>query len=506
MKKMKKYISIIAAVILAAGISGCKKDFLSLEANPNNPSQTTPQLILAGAIVTVPNITIGYVNPYDVWSGYLSWNGGVVPPATLFQYTFTNATYGGFWTSLFSNATNFNNLITLSAKDGSLSHFQAIGMIMKAWDFENLVDNYGDVPYSQAFQPSTILFPKYDKAADIYVDLYKQLDAAIAIAGKDGISPGASDPMFGGDMTKWVQTANTLKLRLALREATLTGGAKPAFATTLPAAGNAYLTDDTLINPGYANTAGQQNPFYGNFVKDANGNAAGNSNVYRANQFSVKYLQNTNDTLRLSRIFSLAIPVDSPGTAKPTVYYGNPYGDAVGIKGTANVSGAGPGLAVSPTQSAIFITLSESYLTQAEAAARGWITGDAGNLYVSGIEADFVYLGLSTDQADTYAAANPIGSSVDAQVKNIILQEWVTFLNGYDSFEAFNNYRRTLAQYGTGVPNLPSSIDPAAISNHLPTRLYYPSSELSANPDNYKAAGGLTIDPFTTKIFWAQKP
>lgn len=493
---MKKYISIITAIILAVGISGCKKDFLSLEANPNNPSQTTPQLILAGAIVTVPNITVNYVDPYEVYDAYFSWNGGVVPPSTLFQYAFTNASYGGFWTSLYANATNFNNLITLASKDASLSHFQAIAMIMKAWDFQNLVDNYGDCPYSQAFQPSTILFPKYDKAVDIYTDLYKQLDAAIALASKDGTDPGVSDPMFGGDMTKWVQTANTLKLRIALRETNVTGGSKPSFATTLPAAGDAYLTADALINPGYANTTGQQNPFYGLFVKDATGNTGQFAGYYRANAYSVKYLENTNDTLRLSRIYALAIPVDSPGTAKPSVYYGNVYGDAVNIKGTANVSGAGPGLAVSPSQSSVFILASESYLTQAEAVARGWITGPSvSTLYITGIEKDFEYLGVpdAVNQADIYAAAHPVGATLGSQVQNIILQEWVTMYNGYDGLEAFNNYRRT------GYPNLPSSVDPAALSDHLPTRLYYPSSEQTANPDNY-----VTVDPFTTKIFWAK--
>jgi len=504
---MKRYISIITALILTAGISGCKKDFLSLEANPNHPSQTTPQLILAGAIVTVPNITVGdYLNPYDVWSGYLSWNGGVVPPSTLFQYTFTNATYGGIWTDLFANANNFNNLIKLATKDASLSHFQAIAMIMKAWDFQNLVDNYGDVPYSQAFQPSTILFPKYDKAADIYTDIYKQLDAAIALAGGAGTSPGASDPMFGGDMTKWIQTANTLKLRIALRESNLNGGAKPAFATTLPAAGDSYLTDDALINPGYANTAGQQNPFYGNFVLDATGNPAGNSNVYRANAFSIKFLSNTNDP-RLGQIFSKAAPVGSPAGTPPSVYYGNVYGDAVGIQGTANVSGAGPAqingptsptvkLPTGPSQSSIFITASESYLQQAEAVSRNWISGaSADDLYTKGVEKNFEMLGLTATAADDYLTKNNFQT---ATIQNIIQQEWVTFLNGYDGFEAFNNYRRT------GIPALPSSVDPAAISDHLPTRLYYPSTELDANPDNYKAAGGGTIDPFTTKIFWAK--
>jgi hypothetical protein len=493
--KMKKYISIITAIVLIAGLGSCKKGYLDLEANPNNPSQATPQLILAGALVTVPNITVGsYLGSYDVWSGYLSWNGGVVPPATLFEYTFNTGTYQGIWINLYANATNFNNLINMSAKDASLSHFQAIGMIMKAWDFEQLVNNFGDVPYSQAFQPSTILFPKYDKAQDIYADLYKQLDAAIALAGKDGTNPGASDPMFNGNMTLWIQTAWTLKLRLAVREAVNAKSSIPA--GVLPSADNTatFLTTDALINPGYQNSVGQQNPFYANFVKDANGNAAGNSNIYRANAFAIKFLKDHTDTLRLSRIFSLAIPVGQPSTAKPSVYYGNVYGDNVNIKGTANVSGAGPGLAISPSQSSLFISASESYLLQAEAVQLGLMTGTAATLYKDGIEADFAYLGLSQSQADIYAAAHPLTG-----INDIIAQKYITFMNGYDSFEAYNDYREFV------YPVLPSSVDPAAISNHLPTRMYYPLIEQQTNLNNYNAAGGTTIDPFSTLIFWAQK-
>ena len=46
---MKKYISIIA-VLFTIGISGCKKDYLSLEANPNSPSVTTPEFTLTAAL------------------------------------------------------------------------------------------------------------------------------------------------------------------------------------------------------------------------------------------------------------------------------------------------------------------------------------------------------------------------------------------------------------------------------------------------------------------------
>lgn len=490
---MKKFILFIA-IILAASISSCKKDFLSLEVNPNEPSVTTPQLTLAGALAYVPNIEVNdYIN-YDIWSGYWSWNGGVVPPASIFQYQFTNTDFSpNIWSNLYFNATNFNNLITTTKADATLKNFTAIGMIMKAWDFENLVDNFNDVPYSQAFQPSTILFPKYDKAADIYTDLGKQLDAAIALIGDGtGVSPGTSDVMFGGDMAKWKQLAYTMKLRLAITASNVSTVAS-ALSSGLPAAGTAYLSTDALINPGYANTAGQINPYYGGFVFDANGNPGASAQVYRANAYSINLLKNTNDP-RLAAEFSVVqTPLPASGD-----YRGNVFGDAVNILGTQYTSGAGPAYSKGPTQSSIFLLASESYLLQAEGVARGYISGTASDLYSSGVTADFTYLGLTTDQANTYLAANvyPTGEAVTSQVKAIVNQKYVAFLNGYNSLQAYNDYRRT------GYPQLPGSVDPAALSTHLPSRIFYPLSEAQSNPTQYAAAGAASINQFTSQIFW----
>ncbi len=506
---MKKYI-LITAIILAASVSGCKKDFLSLEVNPNLPSVTTPQLSLAGALAFVPNIEVNDYIIYDIWSGYWSWNGGVVPPASIFQYQFTNTSFSPpIWNDLYTNATNFNNLIIASSKDASLHNFQAIGMIMKAWDFENLVDNFNDVPYSQAFQPSTILFPKYDKAAAIYTDLGKQLDAAIALIGTapSGTAPGNSDVMFGkagdvvAEMKLWTRFAQTLKLRLAIKESQIGAspgsilGPIPALAAGLPAAdGSAYLTTDALINPGYANTANQINPYYGGFVFDANGNPGANAQVYRANAYSINLLKNNNDP-RLAQEFS-AVQTPLPATGN---YRGNVFGDAVNILGTQFTSGAGPAYSISPTQSSILMLAAESYFLQAEAVVRGYITtGNAATLYAQGVTADFLYLGLSAGQATTYLAANPFPTtgSQGAQIQAIIGQKYVAFLNGYDGLQAFNDYRRT------SFPALPSSVDPAAASTHLPSRLFYPITEAQSNPVQYAAAGGATISRFTSQIFW----
>ena len=189
---MKKYILIIA-VFFTIGISGCKKDFLSLEVNPNSPSVTTPQLTLAGALVTAAAISDGGAAQYAVWAGYWTPSGNFVPSGALQQFQIVNTTYGPIWTLLYGNLTNFNNLQILSAKDPAAGNFQAIAMIMKAFDFQQLVDQFNDVPYSQAFQPSTILFPAYDKGQAIYDDLTKQLVAAIALINK---SSGGTNPVF----------------------------------------------------------------------------------------------------------------------------------------------------------------------------------------------------------------------------------------------------------------------------------------------------------------------
>src|ERR1700761_1855709 len=202
---MKKYISIIA-VLFTVGISGCKKDYLSLETNPNAPSVTTPEFTLTGALNdAATNLQTQYIQ-HDIWAGYLTASGNYTPNLAVDQYLFTGSTFDGnsaifiapgAWVNLYSNLTNLNNLQKLSSTSPANANFQAIAMIMKAYDFEMLVDEYNDVPYTQAFQPSTILSPAYDKAADIYHDLGIKLDGAIALINKNpgATSPGASDIM-----------------------------------------------------------------------------------------------------------------------------------------------------------------------------------------------------------------------------------------------------------------------------------------------------------------------
>jgi hypothetical protein len=503
---MKKYISLIA-VFLTVGIAGCKKDYLSLENNPNQPSITTPDLALSAAEVGAAYVTqVGYPQ-YGVWGGFWTTSGNYVPNATINEYQITTGSFllpdgNSLWTDWYLNLANFNTLQTIAAGSSATANYQAIAMIMKAYGFAQLVDNYNNVPYSQAFDTKNTT-PAYDNGIDIYHDLGKQLDAAIALIKKSpgAIGPTTSDVIFGGDMTAWIKFANSLRLRLAIRVSTNIGASDPLVTDLASTSSEGYLdgTLSAVANPGYSGTnsgsgISQENPFYGEYGADVTNNPTFGNLYYRANDFAVRFYTSTNDP-RLAAFY-----------AKTTggAYRGNIFGDTQGNLQNPFTSGIGPGLLTGPTQGAVLFSGAESLFLQAEALFNGINIGTTPEFataqlaYEAGITASFESLGLTDAQASAYYAQALNNVSYTASTNKetaIITQKWAS-LNGLFNLEAYNDYRRT------GVPVLPSSVDPSAIASTLPKRILYPTSELSTNPANIAKQG--TISPITSKIFWAK--
>jgi hypothetical protein len=491
---MKKYISIIT-VIFTIAIAGCKKAYLSQEVNPNEPSVTTPQYTLSGAEATSAVIVSEYYPEYAEWGGYWCWSGSYVPQ-TIFQEFAVSITLApsplDAWNGLFSNLTNYNNLQVSSAAVPADANFEAIAMIMKAYDFEQLVDNYNNVPYTQAFQPSTILFPAYDSGQFIYNDLVKQLDAAIALISKSGataVNPGNSDIIYGGNMTNWQIFANTLKLRLAIHQSNLSTNAAEADLASTASIGYIGVSTEADCQPGYTNALGKENPFYMEFGFDQNGNPVAGYLTQRSNIVASNLMKSLND------------PRDS-------AFYATVSGaiNALQLGNPANASNAissplGPGLLKSPTQPEPIFSSYESLFLQAEAAARGWIPGSAAALYNAGVAASFNAVNAQGSVAAYLAqpsVAYPATGTLNQQVQAIITQKYIS-LNSLFNLEGYNEFRRT----GYPVlPQNPASQDPAAVSQTLPTRIPYPLSELNTNTDNLTKQGDINI--FTSKIFWAK--
>ena len=96
-----------------------------------------------------------------------------------------------------------------------------VAEIFSVMIYQNLVDQFGDVPYFNALTGADQggnMAPTYDDSKAIYDDLVVRLDAAIEVLSDTEEEVGAEDLIYGGDLEQWIKLANSLKLRLLMRQ------------------------------------------------------------------------------------------------------------------------------------------------------------------------------------------------------------------------------------------------------------------------------------------------
>lgn len=487
---MKKIIFILP-IVLALFTMSCE-DFLDVNTDPNNPVSVTPDLVLpVGQTFTAQYVQedrglnhLGNMLMYNWSESYgFSWYDDE------FKYL-VNTT---FYDELFDNAylramKQYHDLLSFGDE---YANYKAIGMIMKAYHFQILVDLYGDVPYFEALQRGVNATPAYDGAEAIYDDLMVQLTEAIAmIKAASGdvavVEVGGDDVMFGGNMTSWIQFANTLKLRMLTRVSDYKAASyitdELAVITT---EGSGFITSDVLVQPGYLNEVNKQNPFWAELGWDVSGTVIMSNDATCATQYVLDYLAASNDP-RLDYLY------EKPETGHLGVEQGLEVGKEYSAKLVSNI---GPGILKSADMGANIFSLAESYFLRAELAQKGF-GGDPATLYTNGVIASFVYLGLSDADATTYLSQSSTNNISYGNAANkleaIITQKWIA-LNGVTAEQSWFDYTRT------GYPlNLPIS-EMADATKGRPVRLAYPASEITGNPANLPEQP----NAFTSKIFWA---
>ena len=492
-----KLLCIAAFFLLGA----CTKDYLDINENPNKPTDVTPGLVLTNALNSTGRFTTGSTDFYrfaSAWIGYWNYSGAVSAFAEERSYQFTT-NYGPtvtIWDNLYHNLEDYEYVQTKSAATGN-QFYVAIAKTMKAYDYQNLVDIYGNIPYTQALKSTSAIRPAYDKGQDIYEDLARQLDtAAMLFKGSIGKVPSADaafDIMYKGNAEKWGKLANTLKLRILLRQTQMPGRDAYIIAEIAKITANGLgftgIGEGSSVNPGYSNSAGKQNPFWASFGYSPVGKSAPTDNhrYYIASEYAINFYQNNNDP-RLGKLYTT---IDD---GNGTTYSGSRFGPTASSADNPNVKSAiGSGLLKSAEMAQPLLTDFESLFLQAEAAQRGLIAGTPRALYESAVTQSFVYLGaedvakyLQNDVSNWDAASN--------KIILIMTQKWAA-MNGVNDMESWADFRRL------NIPSdIPVSDNPAATTRIIPVRLLYPQSEYNYNPDNVLGQG--TISQFTSKIFW----
>ncbi|WP_316829486.1 SusD/RagB family nutrient-binding outer membrane lipoprotein [Pedobacter aquatilis] len=527
---MKRILTVTILSIIIFTVSGCKK-YLDINENANSATSSSPNLVLPAVLNNTASNFITYFN-YGAWmAGYQANAGGYsFTGSTYFTYNWNSGTNNGLFNSAFTDLRSYQYIITSTTGVNKYVLYNAVSRIMKSYYYQILVDEYGNVPYSEGLAGIDNLTPHYDDAATIYKSLVTEIDAAIKDLQTYGSSSvvtalGTSDIMFGGDATKWIKFANNIKLRILTRAqaGTLASYAATAFSTF---SSEGFLTDDVTINPGYVSTSARQNPTWNTY----HSTYTGSNGSYAAQQIPTRWIftfyngtkltDGTRGALIYKNYAAGTTPINQLGNESNVSSWISGYPAwYIGV-GTGSSAPETQGILKSRVMGQIIMPAAETYFLLAEAALNGHtLSGDAATNFDNGIKASYNYLqksGTSTASATdavlnayltAYKAANSasylvnysLATTTAQKLEAIITQKYIAlnFVNGY---EAWQEYKRTgyPAISGTAATTTFVSLQSSATTvDKLPVRNLYPTTEYNLNPN---VPTGLS--PFTSKIFW----
>lgn len=506
---MKKIIYSILTIGALASLGSCSTDYLDVNKNPNQAyvDQLTPKERLAAAETTLHSTHSVTLNRFgnlmmNAWAGNIFQF--TAPFSDEIKMNVTSTFYNNVWDNYYYGIGNLQTII--DTNNGTTLYPKYIGAakILKAYYMQTIVDLYNDVPYSQAFQGQANVNPKYDKGADVYKGLIQEVDAALTLLNSTGTIDATSDPMFAGDVNKWKQFGNTVKLKLVVRLSNCTDPAviayRDAALASLPTTATSYLAADATIQPGYnSGNASQQNPLYRNYglLNSTGTDYNDNYRLILATEHIIDdlggYSPRTAGVMdtRINKMFLMNVwnqLEDAPVTpGYEDDYYGIPQG-TISQSGISLGDFAGLGtkqfaitnLSTGSSQAGIVMSNAEAQFLLAEAAVvyPAKFTG-AQTYFNNGIIASFAFYGYSAAIANSYI--NQINSKPNVgwnatadKVAAIQYQKWIALTN-INPTETFIGYTKT------GYPATPMPIGAPA---SRPTRLIYPQSEYVANSGN----------------------
>lgn len=266
---------------------------MDINDNPNNPDNASPELVLPNALNVTASRQINTYTFISGWMGQWAISGSYAPSNSNFTtYRQTTDFGNAIWTNIYNNLEDYQYTRS-SAHDQNKPFFEGTALVMQSYEYQQLVDMFGNIPYSQSLKDVRVITPTYDDAKTVYADLVLKIDSGInliKLSGGQGAS-SSSDIMFSGDVTSWVQFANSLKLRILMRQSEVNADYVKKEIASIVQEGSGFLSVDANVNPGYQNATGKQNPFYG-----LNYNTSGTyiNDFWRASQFGIDFY-NAND-------------------------------------------------------------------------------------------------------------------------------------------------------------------------------------------------------------------
>ena len=553
--RQSKYITIIT-MACALFFASCSDEYMeNMNTDPSKAATIDPNAQLTTAQLQ----TYGDLSMMEIYRNYHyaftqqlmgCWNttnyGG--------RHTLDNNEMSRIWTSFYTQS--LKNIIDAqyrTAEDAEKVNINSVLRIYRVYLMSIITDTYGDAPFSEAglgFLEGKFN-PKYDKQEDIYNAFFLELEDAVNKIDptKDKVT---GDLIYAGDVTKWQQLANSLRLRFAMRISNVNPTkAQTEFENALAANGG-VITDassDALIK--YMTIAfsfGQEaySDYRGNSLSQLLfGNDPANNPSYLCSTFFNQLRQSGDPrTFKISRCYydglmSATSPDNRVDITQemiekgidfsprdPGAYSWEPWPTGYDSDICKELAVNNPSVTVTMAREVepklannflksdnpgVVMTSAEVKFLMAEATVKKWNVGSvsAEDLYKQGVRAAMDFL------TDNYGCTATTDAEFDAFIQNkgtfghtdnqkleaINTQAWI--LHFTNPAECWANVRRS------GYPKLKSPAEYGfgqylTGGTEIPVRLCYPVLESSYNKKSYNEAiermGG--TDNWHSLLWW----
>jgi hypothetical protein len=479
-------------IFLAGFLFVSCEDWLDVNEDPDAPTTVDYEYLLPAGISSVAYVVGGrYQVLGALWSQHWTQSPGASQYSGIDSYDINSSSFDTYqFGELYSGA--LQNLEYV--RNGSLAEGEAnyylIATVMQGYIYQLLVDLYNQIPFSEALLGDIgIVEPKYEMGEDIYDSLIARLDEALSLdfSQDDLKDPAENDLLFNGAIDSWIAFANTLKLRLYLRQSEYNSTKAQLGIEAMYNAEVSFLDSDVLLDNVFSNEYGKRNPLYDTeyYILGGNPNLILSNTLY-------SFLIDNDDTDRLGALFN--IPDD--GGEHKALIQGDYYApdEASGITSSSYSKPV-----MNATDPVYLLSRMESNLLQAEAIVRYNVAdySTAKELYDKAILLSYERI-LSDDSDDIYYHAQQFingvyafpseGSSVESFRKSIATQKWLC-LSGIQNLEVFFEINRTGYPVKSTVPGDDSNYEPGELtvsvnnvtSGKFPKRLVFPESEYASN-------------------------
>ncbi|MES1160640.1 MAG: SusD/RagB family nutrient-binding outer membrane lipoprotein [Bacteroidota bacterium] len=467
----------IYLVVLSLGAVSCKKELANINKNPNATDNPQPDYLLAGTEKLVTDAYWGVDNNMNSSLLFVQ-HWAKIQYTDPDRYIFTNSSFDSLWKAGYARGvTNLNKIISIAGEQNN-TNYKGVALTLRSWVFQLLTDAYGDIPYKQAGNIDSFLTPKYDAQEDVYKGLLNDLKTAQAALDPAGPAI-AGDPLYDGNIVRWKKFTNALRLRIALRIADRDPDLSEQVLADIQAEGGAYFeSNDDAASLVYKDSP-NQNPVSAIFDTRED---------YRISETIVDRLKALNDP-RLPVYAQLTVDT-------PKGYKGVPNGlltndaNSLGLSKTSR-----PGdYFRAPHAPGVIMSYAEVLFDLSESVARGFISGNAADLYKQAVTASLNQYSIDTTAIKSYLAQTSVQYDAGNYKKSIGDQKWIALFG--QGLEAFAEWRRL------DYPQLTPAVA-GTLQGKMPMRFIYPGMEQSLNGVNYtQAEQHQGADLLTTKLWF----